>query len=150
MKIYVASSWRNARQPEVVEALRAAGFEVYDFRHPAPGDDGFRWSEIDAAWQGWTQAEYVEALNHPIARTGFGLDMDALEGCDACILVMPCGRSAHLELGWAVGAGKYTRILLDTAQPTEPELMYRMANGIDRWIGDTIDALVKERASRAV
>ena len=47
MKIYVASSWRNERQPEVVRCLRQRGHEVYDFRHPTPGDFGFRWSEID-------------------------------------------------------------------------------------------------------
>ena len=34
MKIYVASSWRNERQPDVVQALRNAGHDVYDFRHP--------------------------------------------------------------------------------------------------------------------
>lgn len=33
-KIYVASSWRNPYQPEVVAALRKTGYEVYDFRNP--------------------------------------------------------------------------------------------------------------------
>lgn len=28
MRIYVASSWRNVYQPEVVERLKAAGHEV--------------------------------------------------------------------------------------------------------------------------
>jgi hypothetical protein len=32
MKIYVASSWRNERQQDVVKTLRAANHEVYDFR----------------------------------------------------------------------------------------------------------------------
>ena len=32
MKIYVAASWRTETQPEVVDALRANGHEVYDFR----------------------------------------------------------------------------------------------------------------------
>ena len=31
-KIYLASSWRNERQPELVRTLRQAGHEVYDFR----------------------------------------------------------------------------------------------------------------------
>lgn len=31
MKIYVASSWRNEYYPEVVQKLRDAGFDVYDF-----------------------------------------------------------------------------------------------------------------------
>jgi hypothetical protein len=42
MRIYVASSWRNeAKQQATVLALREAGHEVYDFRHPAPGNEGF-------------------------------------------------------------------------------------------------------------
>ena len=36
-RIYVASSWRNKYQPEVVAALRKAGHEVYDFRNPKDG-----------------------------------------------------------------------------------------------------------------
>ena len=46
-KIYVASSWRNPYFPEVVEALRAAGHEVYDFRNPPHGGAGFHWTDID-------------------------------------------------------------------------------------------------------
>lgn len=46
----------------------------------------------------------------------------------AMVLVLPCGRSAHLELGWAVGAGKPTCILMAPNQ--EPELMYRMVGSI--------------------
>ncbi len=32
--IYLASSWRNDLQPEVLLALRDAGHAVYDFRNP--------------------------------------------------------------------------------------------------------------------
>ena len=123
MKIYVASSWRNNIQPKVVEALRIQGHEVYDFKNPEPGDNGFHWSEIDPDWKQWTPAELKDALRHPIAVRGFNKDMNALDECDVCILVMPCGRSAHLEAGYALGAGKPTIILLADG---EPELMYRM------------------------
>ena len=34
MHLYIASSWRNTYYPEVVQALRDAGHEVYDFRNP--------------------------------------------------------------------------------------------------------------------
>ena len=37
-KIYVASSWRNEFYTEVVETLREAGHDVYDFRNPPSGD----------------------------------------------------------------------------------------------------------------
>lgn len=124
MKIYVASSWRNPQQPEVVAALRRDGHDVYDFRNPHKGNRGFAWSQIDPEWQRWTPAQLRDALDHPIAHQGFALDMTALALCDACVLVMPSGRSAHLEAGYAIGAGKPTAVLLSEG---EPELMYRMA-----------------------
>jgi len=123
MKIYVASSWRNNIQPQVVEALRKENHKVYDFKNPRPGDHGFHWSEIDPDWQQWDSAKFKEALNHPIAENGFNSDMKALQECDICVLVLASGRSAHLEAGYAIGAGKPTIIYL---QDGEPELMYKM------------------------
>ena len=132
--IYVASSWRNAIQPTVCAALRAEGHEVYDFRHPSVGNDGFHWTEVmpprrgDAAtWSdGVPATEYLDALGHPRAIEGFTFDMEAMAAADTCVLVLPCGRSAHLELGWFVGQGRRTAILLD--DPCTPELMYRMVD----------------------
>lgn len=46
-KIYVASSWRNPFQQEVVNILRDLGHEVYDFKNPPHGNGGFQWSDID-------------------------------------------------------------------------------------------------------
>lgn len=128
MKIYVASSWRNDYQSEVVAELRADGHEVYDFKNPEPGDDGFHWSEIDGGWKSWSHRQYIDALMHPVAIGGFGKDWRAMQWADAFVLVQPCGRSAHLELGWAVGAGKPTSILL--RGDVEPELMAKMADFI--------------------
>lgn len=141
MKIYVASSWRNQLQPEVVKALRECGHEVYDFKNPRPGDNGFSWSKIDPNWQQWTPEQHVKALKHPIAIAGFKSDMDALVGCDACVLVLPCGRSAHLELGWAAGAGKETYVL--EIDPIEADLMYLMCNRIFTRLDDLIIDLAK-------
>jgi nucleoside 2-deoxyribosyltransferase len=112
MKIYVASSWRNMLQPAVVTILRRCGHEVYDFRNPAPENSGFSWSEIDPNWLQWTPQEYRTALNHPIAERGFSHDMTALRQCDACVLVLPSGRSASFEFGWAIGAGKRGAVLM--------------------------------------
>ena len=76
MKIYVASSWRNEFQPMVVEVLRAMGHEVYDFRNPAEGNEGFAWSDIDENWENWSAEEYVKAMSHPIAEDGFEDEVD--------------------------------------------------------------------------
>lgn len=126
VRIYVASSWRNARQPAVVAALREAGHEVYDFRHPSPGNDGFHWSDVDPDWRNWDGERFTNALNHPVAVAGYGLDKAALDWCQACVLVLPSGRSAHLEAGYAIGQGKPTAILLEEKQ--EPELMYKLTD----------------------
>lgn len=126
-RIYVASSWRNVHQPEVVTELRKAGHLVYDFRNP-PGSSDFSWREVDPNWQNWDFKSYVEGLDHPIAQQGFESDMTALSSCDACILVLPCGRSAHLELGWAVGASKHTAIYHPPGISVEPELMAKMVD----------------------
>lgn len=127
-KIYVASSWRNEYQGAVVDGLRAAGHFVYDFKNPKEGAYGFSWSDIDANWMSWTAAEYREALRHPKAQSGFISDFTAMQWADTFVLVLPCGRTAHLEMGWAVGAGKETIIL--TRDGEEPELMAKMCNYI--------------------
>ncbi|MFA6605104.1 MAG: hypothetical protein WCS88_03860 [Patescibacteria group bacterium] len=129
MRIYLASSWRNPHQQHVVGLLRLAGHLVYDFREPnGDGEIGFQWSEIDPNWKRWSPAQFIEGLRHPVAVRGCSRDMAALIEADACILVLPCGRSAHLELGIANGMGKRTAILL--SGDDEPELMYATCDAV--------------------
>ncbi|MCR6647780.1 MAG: hypothetical protein NVV70_06430 [Cellulomonas sp.] len=142
-RIYVASSWRNPDQPKVVDLLRARGFEVYDFRNP-PGRSGFSWSEIDPWWRSWTAEEYIAALEHPLAVAGYASDFAAMQWADTFVLVLPCGRSAHLELGWAVGAGKRTVII--TRDGEEPELMAKMVDHIAVGLDDALDYLSRPDA----
>ena len=78
-KIYVASSWRNVFQQDVVAILRDLGHEVYDFKNPPHGNGGFQWSDIDPDWQNWTTEQYQEALNHPIAQKGFDSDFNGMQ-----------------------------------------------------------------------
>lgn len=117
MNIYVASSWRNLLQPAVVSILRNCGHTVYDFRQ-----HGFAWRDVAPDWQNWTPEQYEQALKHPLAVAGFERDMKALKECDACILVLPSGRSASFEFGYAIGQGKIGAVVLFDS--CEPELMY--------------------------
>lgn len=144
MSVYVASSWRNPMQPAVVETLKAAArrgypeLEPYDFRNPAEGDNGFRWTDVglptgnDVA----PADDYLAALQHQTAVSGYAKDLAAMQAADTFVLVLPCGRSAHLELGWAVGAGKHTAILLD--DPVTPELMYKMVDKLATSVFDLL------------
>ena len=123
-KIYVASSWRNEYYPEVVRSLREAGHEVYDFRNPPHGGIGFHWTDVDPNASDWTFEEYAEGLKHPKAERQFAADLKALEWADTCVLVLPCGRSAHTEAGWMAGAGR--RVIAYIPEMMEPELMYKL------------------------
>jgi hypothetical protein len=133
--VYVASSWRNPMQEAVVKIIEAAGIECYDFKNPH-GGTGFSWSDIDPNWEAWSAEEYVRLLEHPVAIKGYESDFNAMQKADTFVLVLPCGRSAHLELGWAVGQGKRTCIL--TRDGEEPELMARM---VDHIATDVMDLL---------
>ena len=136
-KIYVASSWRNQYYPEVVKSLREAGHDVYDFRNPPHGGNGFRWTDIDPDAFRWTFDQYARGLTHPLAERQFAADLEALEWADTCVLVLPCGRSAHTEAGWLAGRGR--RVIVYIPEMVEPELMYKL---FDRVV-DNLDELCK-------
>ncbi len=137
MKIYAASSWRNPTYPDVVEALRDAGHLVYDFRNPDT-TPGFSWDQVGGT--PFSRSEpverYLTMLKHPRAEEGYAVDMAALMAAEVVVLALPCGKSAHLELGYAVGAGKSTAILLE--DPVEPDLMYKMVD----FLAPTLDDLL--------
>jgi hypothetical protein len=122
LEIYVASSWRNKYQPNVVKELRDDGHQVYDFREA----DGFSWREVDESCLTWTPEQYLRGLKHEAALRGFKRDMEALVRCDACVYVMPCGVSASLEAGWAAGAGKLLIVYVPALR--ELDLMVKMAD----------------------
>ena len=120
------------------------GHEVYDFRNPGTGgppidghDTGFSWREIDEDWERWTGEKYIEALSHPYAEVGFKADFDAMKLADTFVLVQPCGRSAHLEMGWACGVGAETIMML--GDDIEPELMVKMCDHICLGLGEVLE-----------
>lgn len=143
MKVYVASSWRNEqRQQAMVRLLRAAGCEVYDFRKDDDGQAGFTAWELlgEGDHREWDTTRFRDILTtNEQARRFFKRDMDALTGADACVLVLPCGKSAHLEMGWAAGAGRRSVVLLEPG--TQPELMYLMADAVCVTAAEVLTAL---------
>ena len=143
MHIYVASSWRNTYYPEVVQALRDAGHKVYDFRNPPSGDPGFHWSDVDPNCMNWTPAEYQAKLTHPLAERQFRNDIDAMTSCDACVLVLPCGRSAHTEAGWFAGHGRKVFVYIPDKDSFEPELMYKLFTKVCVSLNELLNSLRK-------
>ena len=136
-RVYVATSWHNRGQPPVVAALRDLGHLVYDFRRPRPADAGFHWSDVDPDHAGWTLRHYAATVRADSrCQKGFAVDRAALDWCDTCLLLLPCGRSAHLEAGYAKGQGKRLLIWLDDRE-FRPELMYLFA---DAFVFDIAEA----------
>lgn len=132
MKLYVASSWRNVFFDLVLHDLGEAGIEYYNFR-----DDNasFNWTELSLDWKSWDAQGMLSALADNRSELAFKNDFDALKECDACLLVNPCGKSAHLEAGYFVGAGKPLVILVDSG---DPDLMYKMADLVTPNLHDAI------------
>lgn len=136
--IYVASSWRNESLDEIFDCLTQRAIPYYDFRD---SDSAFHWSAVMPGYResGVTSQILISSLRQSEeCKRGFGRDMLHLERAPAVLLVLPCGRSAHLELGWAVGQGKPTCIYFPPAyrEQIEPELMYKMVD----FVTDNIDA----------
>lgn len=142
-KVYVASSWRNKWYNAFIFHLRLSWpqLDVYDFRNP-PNKSGFGWEQINSNWKQWTFDEYVHSLTHDLAVTGYESDYNSLVECDFGIVVMPCGRSAHLEAGIMLGMGKPVYALILEEQ--EPELMYKAFSGIFNDYAYLFDELKRE------
>ncbi len=139
MKIYVASSWRNIHHQAMVECLRAENFEVYDFKNPAVGDHGFAWVETGIHGDPTYLNDLACALQSARAQAGFANDFGVMQWADACVLVLPCGRSAHLEAGWFMGQGK--PVIIFGVDRIEPELMY-LLGGTDIGMYENFSAVV--------
>lgn len=122
MKVYVIGSLRNPNVPLVAEQLRKAGYDAFDDWY-APGPD------TDDYWRDYEKGKgstYRDALKGHAAQHVFHFDKWHLDASDAAVLVMPAGKSCHLELGYMVGRGKPTFILFDE-EPERFDVMHNFA-----------------------
>jgi hypothetical protein len=123
--IYLIGSLRHPRVREVAASIRARRIEVFDDWHAAG-------PEADDIWQRYEQERgrsFREALAGEHAQTAYQMDRRNLDRCSAAVLVMPAGKSGHIELGYAMGQGKLGYILLEQ-EPERWDLMYAFATKI--------------------
>ena len=72
---------------------------------------------------------YKQTLQDWGAKHVFNFDKTHLDRADIAIMLMPSGKSAHIELGYTIGRGKRGYVLF----PKEPEridVMYQFATDI--------------------
>ncbi len=138
--IYVIGSMRNPRVPEIAQALRGLGIEVYDDWHSSGPESDDRWQAYEKA-RGRT---YREALAGYHAQNVFALDKLHLDRCDAALLVLPAGKSGHLELGYTLGRDKPGYILLE-GEPDRFDVMTLFATAIFTSVDEMLAELTIER-----
>lgn len=133
--IYLIGSLRNPEIPTIANTIRAAGHEVFDdwFAAGPEADDYWRNYEISRG------RSYVEALSGLAAGHVFTFDNEYLERASAVVLVLPAGKSGHMELGISIGRGKPGYILLDS--PDRWDVMYKFADGVFTELDGLIDHL---------
>lgn len=123
LKIYVASSWKNKYYPDIIRKLQKNNYNPYDFRI----DNGFQWdNHNDSKWDDMTFDNFKTILENDYVINAFETDFTAVKEADVCILVLPCGRSAHMEAGYVKGKGGKVFVYQPKEEKFIPELMYRM------------------------
>lgn len=124
-QIYLIGSLRNPNIPVIGNELRKQGFTIFDDWHAAGPEADDHWKEYEKN-RGRT---YPEALAGAAAKNVYEFDKRNLEASDAAVLVLPAGRSGHLELGYMAGRGKYTYVLMEN-DTDRWDVMYQFSNGV--------------------
>ena len=135
--LYLIGSLRNPRIPELAKRLRQelSGVEVFDDWFAAgPEADDF-WKEYEQN-RGRT---YEEALEGYAARNVFAFDKRNLDRATHALLVLPAGKSGHMEIMYATyGVRAKTAILLDP-EDVRWDVMYQFVPTILRTDESVVD-----------
>jgi hypothetical protein len=117
----VITRWRNkVEAEELIEKLRAKGKKVYSFFE---GDgsvqslksDGIKYTPLEFMQKYESISDWRNDLG---VRKIFEVDLAALKNSENVILLLPAGKSAHIEAGIAYGLGKKL-ILIGEQKETE-------------------------------
>jgi hypothetical protein len=134
--MYLIGSLRNPEVPKIAHELRKHGHEVFDQWYGAGPN-------ADDCWQEYCKNKgmnYKEALADHGAQHVYNFDRTFLDRADVVVLVLPAGKSGHLELGWALGRGKRGYILLN-GEPDRYDVMYNFSTGVCTSFEDLLNAL---------
>jgi|TARA_R100000008_G_C3496353_1_gene121346 nucleoside 2-deoxyribosyltransferase len=144
-KIYTIGSLRNEKVPLIANALRDAGHEVFDDWYAAG-------PEADDYWQAYETARghnYKQALDGYAAKDVYNFDKHHLDRNDVVVLVLPAGKSGHLEFGYSIGKGKKGYILFDDdVENCRWDVMYQFADGVFFKLDELIHQLQKDEKKK--
>ena len=125
--IYLIGSLRNPKIPLVANTLREWDFDVFDDWHSGGPHADDAWKE----YEGKRGRDYKTALSGLAATNCFEFDLRHIKRVDIGVLVLPAGKSAHLELGFMIGRGQAGYVLFEEEPDRDRwDLMYKLAHGI--------------------
>lgn len=136
--IYLIGSLRNPVVGDIAKKLRDKGYEVFD-EWRAAGENA------DDCWRDYEKArghDYQTALRGYAADHVFKFDKYHLDRADGAVLVMPAGKSCHLELGYIIGSKRPGFILLDQ-DPERFDVMYLFATAICKNMDELLEEMKK-------
>lgn len=136
--IYLIGSLRNPKIPDIANELRSYGWDIFSDWYCASENADDRWLEHEKG----RGLSYTEALKAPAAQHVFEFDKFHLDRCDMAILLMPAGKSGHIELGY-MAKDKPTFVLFDE-EPPRWDVMYNFTKGVYFNISDLIDGIKAE------
>jgi hypothetical protein len=134
--VYVIGSLRNPEVPKLASFLRTMGYDAFDDWYAAG-------PEADDYWRDYEKAKgnsFAGALQGWAAEHVWSYDKSHLDRCEAAVLMLPAGKSGHLELGYFIGTGKPGFIILDD-QPERYDVMYKFATAVVHNKEELADAL---------
>jgi len=138
-QIYIIGSLRNEKIPHIAKELRKLGFKVFDdWFSPGPDADEF-WRKYEKV-RGST---YKEALRNAAGKHVFEFDKGHIDESQIGVLIMPAGKSGHLELGYMIGQGKPCFVFFEE-EPERWDVMHQFAFENGGSICVTLDELKAE------
>lgn len=139
--VYIIGSLKNWKVIELAKKLRKEfpNWEVFDsWISPGPEADDF--------WRKYSKKKgltHQQALKDWSATHIFEFDKKHIDRADIVVMYMPCGKSGHLELGYALGQGKKGYILFDK-EPERWDIMALFATEIFYDLNKLIETLKKD------
>lgn len=143
INLYVIGRLKNPEIQSVSEVLRGQGYDVMDDWYAAGPDADDCWQK----YEGVRGRSYAEALKGRAAQNVFLFDKSHLDLSDAAVLVLPAGKSAHLEMGYMRGCEKPVFILI-AGDVGRYEVMPNFASAVCQNQQELLEALEKEFGDR--
>ena len=89
--------------------------------------------KADDHWQEYETIRgrsYAEALTGAAAQNTYSFDLRHINHADMAVLMLPAGKSGHLEFGYMMGQGKPGLIYFSDGVPERWDLMYLFATSV--------------------